>query len=104
MAASLTVIYWRDIPAQVQGRRGRERHSVALPERFQQAIDRAAMRAGLEGADAYLDAWRREARPCGEDLAAEAAAAAAQLDADYPADRLARLVDDHGEDRRQEGI
>jgi hypothetical protein len=30
-----------------------------LSARFQEAIDRAAMRAGKGGSDAYLDEWRR---------------------------------------------
>ncbi len=96
--ATLTTIYWRDIPASVQCRNGRDRHSVPLHDRFQQAVDRAAMRAGAIGTDAYLDEWRREARDCGDDLAAEAAAEAARLEAAYPAERLARLVEAAGVD------
>ncbi len=93
---ALTTIYWRDIPASVQCRNGRERHSVALTERFQQAIDRAAMRAGAIGTDAYLEEWRRETRDCGDDLAAEAGAEAARLEAAYPPERLARLAESLG--------
>src|SRR3990170_1386325 len=52
------VVYWRQIPAQVKARQGNERASRPLSERFQQAIDEAAMRAGLSGTDAYLAAWR----------------------------------------------
>ncbi len=52
-------IYWRDIPAQVQVKRGRERGKYLLSHRFQAAIDRAAMRAGKGGSDAYLEEWRR---------------------------------------------
>jgi hypothetical protein len=54
-----------------------------LPARFQRAIDAAAMRAGLAGADAYLDEWRRQTRPCGPDLAAEVAAEVERLEAAY---------------------
>ncbi len=52
-------VLWRDIPAQVLVKRGRERGKVLLSHRFQAAIDRAAMRAGKGGSDAYLDEWRR---------------------------------------------
>ena len=44
----VTIVYWRDIPAQVivgKGRRGSKR---PLPERFEQAIDRAAMKITLD--------------------------------------------------------
>ena len=78
----LTVISWRDIPAQVTAGKGRGARPRAALERFQEAIDAAAMRAGLIGTDAYLEEWRREARACGDDLDAEVAAAAAQLEAD----------------------
>ncbi len=94
--STLTTIFWRDIPAQVQCRNGRERHSAVLPDRFQVAIDRAAMRAGLAGSDAYLEAWRRESRECGTDLAAEAEAEAERLAVAYPPDRLAALVESGG--------
>ncbi len=94
--ATLTTIFWRDIPASVQARNGRDRRSVALDDRFQQAIDRAAMRAGAIGTDEYLEEWRRESRECGDDLAEEAAAEAARLEAAYPPQRLARLAESLG--------
>ena len=56
----LLIVYWKDIPAQVIVRKGRR--SVAsrkLPERFEQAIDRCAMKVGAEGSDAYLSEWRK---------------------------------------------
>lgn len=52
-------IFWRDIPSQVLIKRGRERGKYILAARFQEAIDRAAMRAGKGGSDAYLEEWRR---------------------------------------------
>ena len=56
-------IYWRDIPSQVMAKAGRKAEKVMLPERFQHAIDRAAMRAGKGGSDAYMEDWRREREP-----------------------------------------
>ncbi len=56
----LTVISWRDIPAQVTAEAGGGAARVQLSERFQEAIDAAAMRGGLVGTDAYLAEWRRE--------------------------------------------
>ena len=52
-------VFWRNIPSQVLIKRGRERGKYLLEHRFQAAIDRAAMRAGKGGSDAYLEEWRR---------------------------------------------
>jgi len=91
--ASLTLIYWRDIPAQVVVRRGRETAKVILPARFQEAVDRAAMRAGKGSSDAYLAEWRRSAAtPCSDDIRNEAAAEAARIEAKYSDEDLERLI------------
>jgi hypothetical protein len=92
------VIWWRDIPAQVTAKEGRTTARVQLSVRFQEAIDAAAMRAGLIGTDAYLAEWRREPRECGEDLEAEVAEEAEWLEAAYPDDALTRLVSADGRD------
>jgi hypothetical protein len=95
--AEKVVVYWRDIPAQVIAKAGRRTARRQLPERFEQAIDRAAMRAGLTGTDAYLEQWRRgDPSPCGDDLEAEAGAAAAALEAEYTPERLRELVANGG--------
>jgi hypothetical protein len=91
--ASLIVISWRDIPAQVIVKRGRETAKVQLSQRFQEAVDRAAMRAGKGSSDAYLADWQRSApRPCGEDLKAEAEAEAARIEALFSDEDLEKLV------------
>jgi Virulence factor len=95
--AELFIVCWRDIPAQVIVKAGRRSAKRQLDERFQEAIDRAAMRAGLLDTDAYLGEWRRAAAgPYGDDLEAEADAAAARLDAEYPQERLRTLVTNGG--------
>jgi cvfA/B/C family virulence factor len=91
--ASLIIISWRDIPAQVVCKRGRETAKVQLSPRFQEAVDRAAMRAGKGSSDAYLADWKRsDPRPCGEDLHAEVTAEAAKLEARYTDEDLERLI------------
>lgn len=91
--ASLTIISWRDIPAQVVAKRGRETAKVQLSARFQEAVDRAAMRAGKGSSDAYLADWMRsEPRPCGEDIQAEAAAEAARIEARFNEESLEALI------------
>ena len=92
----LTVIWWRDIPAQVTAKEGRARAARELPPRFQEAIDAAAMRAGLIGTDSYLEEWRREPRACGDDLEAEVAQELDWLDAAYTGEVLERLVAANG--------
>lgn len=90
---SLIIISWRDIPAQVIVKRGRDTAKVQLSARFQEAVDRAAMRAGKGSSDAYLADWQRSApRACGDDLQAEAAAEAARLEARYSDEALERLI------------
>jgi Hypothetical protein mlr1237 len=96
----LTIISWRDVPAQVTAGKGRTASRVQLSERFQEAIDAAAMRAGLIGTDAYLEEWRRETRACGDDLDAEVAAVAARLEHEYTDERLERLARASGEEER----
>ena len=91
--AKLIVVRWRDIPAQVIVKNGRESAKVQLSERFQVAIDRAAMRAGKGSSDAYLEDWRRQPpRDCGSDLQAEAAAEAQRIEASYSDEALESLV------------
>jgi hypothetical protein len=81
--AELTVIWWRDIPAQVVAKRGRKAERVPLTNRFQEAIDMAATRVGLIGTDDYLNEWHREGQPCGDDLVAAASQEAERLEAAY---------------------
>lgn len=93
MTTNFQIIFWRDIPAQVKAKAGRERSGQQLSKRFGVAIDEAAMRAGLTESDAYLGEWHssewqeREGEP-----AEVATAVAAELEAAYPAERLHRLV------------
>lgn len=102
--ASLIVISWRSIPAQVIVKHGRETAKVQLSARFQEAIDRAAMRAGKGSSSAYLADWDRSApRPCGESLMAEAQAEAERLEARYSDEELERLVRSKGVALQSEG-
>ena len=102
--AHLITLFWRDIPAQVIAESGRGRNrqqaKIELPRRFAIAIDAAAMKDGADSTDDYLAEWRRsEPVPCADDLEAEAAKLAADLEADYPAERVRQLVDSGGFDR-----
>ena len=94
--AQLTVIRWREIPAQVLARRGDETAKRELPARFQVAIDRAAMYAGLFGTDEYLSEWAKDTRPCGDDLESEVANEADRLETEYDSETLNELASNGG--------
>jgi hypothetical protein len=89
----LTIVYWRDIPAQVIVGKGRRGVKVPLPERFEQAIDRAAMKAGASETDAYLAEWRKAAPvEVAGDPEDVAQAAAARIVEEYDDARLKALI------------
>ncbi len=96
--SNLTIVYWRDVPAQVIVGKGRRGAKVQLPERFEQAIDRAAMKTGAAGTDDYLADWRKEAAntdATGTDMEI-AQAEAARLDQTYDQDRIKNLIANGG--------
>ena len=88
------VVYWRDIPSQVIIKRGRNKGKWMLSERFQVAIDDAAMKCGKAGTDDYVAEWRRTttAIEAAEDIQAQAKAEADQYETDFPDDRLKVMV------------
>ena len=96
----VTIVYWRDIPAQVIVGKGRRGAKKQLPERFEQAIDRAAMKSGAAETDDYLAEWRKaptyplDGEP--DDIASREAA---RLDNEYDKDRLMDLIDADGWER-----
>lgn len=97
--AKLTIVYWRDIPAQVIGKAGRRTVKKQLSDRFQEAIDRAAMRAGRGSSDLYLSEWRRVSREvAGGDLQAEVDRVAGDFESTMTDDELLRLVRSKGTD------
>ena len=102
--AQLIIISWRDIPAQVVVKRGRETAKVQLSPRFQEAVDRAAMRAGKGSSEAYLADWKRSPpRLCGENLTAVAEAEAAAIEQRYSDADLERMIRAKGIDERLTG-
>ncbi|WP_109464363.1 virulence factor [Albibacillus kandeliae] len=93
----VTIVYWRDIPAQVivgKGRRGSKRQ---LAERFEQAIDRAAMKVNAKDTDAYLAEWRKgEPYEVEGEPDAVAEAEAVRLETEYDTNRIKALIDNDG--------
>lgn len=97
MKTTYQVIYWRDIPAQVRARDDQGQFSRPLSPRFQEAIDEAAMRAGLTGTDAYLSEWRTtDWQSKDGDPESAARSAADELEASFTQERLKTLVRNNG--------
>ena len=93
----VTIVFWRDIPAQVIVGQGRRGSKVQLSERFEQAIDRAAMKSDARDTDSYLAEWRKAAPYTVEGDPAEVAKAEAdRLESEYDTARLRALIDNHG--------
>jgi len=97
--AEITIVFWRDIPAQIIAGSGRRGVKKPLPERFEQAIDRCAMKVGARDSDAYLAEWRKVAMGPRDGSDAEAAEAElARILSDYDAARIAALIANNGWD------
>jgi hypothetical protein len=93
----VTIVYWRDIPAQVIVGTGRRSAKVQLSERFEQAIDRAAMKSGARDTDSYLAEWRKApSAPVEGDPREAAEALAREIEERYDAARLRALIDNGG--------
>ena len=93
----VTIVYWRDIPAQVIVGKGRRATKMQLSERFEQAIDRAAMKSNQKSTDEYLAEWRKanpfKVEGIPENIAKEQAE---KLEAEYDKEKLIALVNNNG--------
>jgi len=95
----VTIVYWRDIPAQVIVGKGRRGSKMPLPERFEQAIDRCAMKVGAKDDDAYMASWRKAAAYSVDgDPDDVAKAEAARLEAEYDHEKIKTLIANDGHD------
>ncbi len=92
------LLYWRDIPAQVIVQRGRNREKAVLSQRFHEAIDRAAMRAGKGSSEAYMSEWRREASrlDTADELHEIAAREVNRLESEFSDEQLLQMIRNHG--------
>lgn len=94
---AVTIVYWRDIPAQVIVGTGRSASKVQLSERFEQAIDRCAMKVGARDTDSYLAEWRKAVVNTIDGDAGEIARAeAARLEAEFDTTRIKALIETDG--------
>ncbi|MBT8115345.1 MAG: virulence factor [Arenicella sp.] len=81
----------------VKGKVGRKRVRRALPGRFMEAIDAAAMRSGDSGSDDYLQHWKPsqsfaiegDAEQCLDKVVAD-------LEQEFPRERLLAMIKNGG--------
>ena len=92
------VVYWRDIPSQIIIKKGRAKGKQVLSERFQEAIDKAAMRAGMCDTDAYVEQWRRETsdHPTDEDIQVQAEVLAREYETEFSDELLDKMISNKG--------
>ena len=92
------VVYWRDIPSQIIIKKGRAKGKWVLSQRFQEAIDKAAMRAGMGDTDAYVEQWRRETSdyPTDEDIQVQAEVLAQEYEAEFSDELLDKMISNKG--------
>ena len=91
------VTRWRELPSMVTARSGDETAKVQLAPRFQEAIDEAAMRLGDTGATDYLEGWDRSPWTEADGSPAEVLdRVAAELDREWPAERIAAYLEGLG--------
>lgn len=82
---SYQIMYWHDIPVQVRAGGRKDRVSIELPQRFQVAVDAAAMAAAMTGTDAYLEGFKWSEPEERDGTPQEVAdAVAAEIDAAHP--------------------
>lgn len=92
--ATYDVVYWQEIPVEVQARDGGLIHTEALSRRFQDLVDFVARRRGLDAADDYIRQWARGDKASRPGTAREVAVAvAAELEADYDAIKSRALAE-----------
>jgi hypothetical protein len=101
IVARVRIMYWKEIPAQVQAEDGAGAVSRPLAARFQEGVDAISMLDGSGGTDDYLDAWEWAEYTDIEGSAEEAADAAAErLNQRFPEDFVSRIRDLHRSGKR----
>ncbi|GAA2115703.1 virulence factor [Nocardioides bigeumensis] len=91
------VTHWRELPSLVVARDGDATTKAPLAQRFQEAIDEAAMRLGAVGSDAYLEGWTRgDWTPADGAPAQVCERVVADLEADWSEERVTAYLDELG--------
>ena len=54
-----TILYWQEIPSLVEAKDGESTSKAQLSDRFQDLIDKAAMRRDMFGTDTYIEGFKK---------------------------------------------
>ena len=76
--ATYQIVYWQDIPSQVDARDGAKSHKEMLSQRFQELIDVVAMKKKITQSDDYINGWSKGEKTERMGTAAEVATAVAR--------------------------
>ena len=91
--ATYQVLYWQEIPSQVDARDAGKGHKAMLSQRFQELIDLAATKRNLVESDAYIAGWSKGEKVERPGSATEVAqAVAAELEAKFETIRASALA------------
>ena len=96
IVTTIRVMYWKEIPVQVEATDDKKKISKPLEGRFQQGVDAISMFDGSSGTDEYLDAWQW-VYYCDIEGDADTSAekVADKFNEDFPADFVSRIRDLH---------
>jgi hypothetical protein len=95
--ATYQILYWQDIPSQVDARGDGGAHKAMLSQRFQELIDIVAMKKNLTGSDDYINAWVKGPKQERAGSAADVAqAVVGELESQFDAIRRAALAQFNG--------
>jgi hypothetical protein len=91
--ASYQVLYWQEIPSQVDARDSGKAHKEMLSQRFQELIDFVATKRNIVQSDAYINGWSKGPKSERPGSATDVAkSVAAELEAQYESIRAAALA------------
>ena len=92
--AKVRIMYWKEVPIQVQASDDKGTVSVPLDDRFQEAADALAMMDGSAGTDQYLMAWEWGDYVCTDGSASDISSKTAdRINSGMPQDFVARIRD-----------
>ncbi|MAT08882.1 MAG: hypothetical protein CL707_07250 [Chloroflexi bacterium] len=101
MNTKMRILYWKEIPIQIQTEDDSGKTSVLLDPRFQEAVDALAMLEGSYGTDDYLDGWQwSEQVEVEGDARGSAKRMSEHYNTGFPVDLVSRLRDLHREEKR----
>ena len=94
--STLTIVYWRDIPAQLMIGSGRKAIKHKLSEKYEKAIDRCAMKVGAKDSETYLQDWRKKTIALPQATEGSIKREALKLEQHYSDSKLKELILNNG--------